>query len=141
MGTYDKKVVTRQIISAWLNVYGAYDGAIRKVNGEDIRWTLDDVISVIGEFIAKRPKKLGEHPHLSNKTLCWIISRIHFCYDKNFDRWFPLDRQDYTEMIKCYYQQEYEDCDYSLAHFMSDTVKLFTYYEAIRTHKSVSSYW
>ena len=38
---------------------------------------------------------------------------------------------DYPALIEAYFSQDFKNCDYSIAHFMSGDIRALRYYEAL----------
>jgi hypothetical protein len=64
-----------------------------------------------------------EHPFLKNTTLQKIIENI------SNDNAFEYSLEDYELMIPQYFETEFLNCDYSINHFMSGTIRQMRFCE------------
>lgn len=121
-------IVKRQIIKCYGEVRRAYS---------KYSWSLKDVLSVFGYFFTKYTEVFGrEHPHLSNNSIYEIIMKLPNSYDGTSENelWLPdyyvsLDPELYPDMIDSYFQQPFQNCNYSMSHFMYGDIRILRYYE------------
>ena len=143
---FDFKIVQRQIITAY-----------RRVDIES--WSLEEVIDFFAMYYSKYQQATGrEHPRLTTATIEKIISELPYLYIRDeyrccgymkgiegYDRSLceickereccgdmvdGLTLEDYEKMMDAYFKQDFPNCDYSLAHFMSGDIRLVRFYEA-----------
>lgn len=50
-----------------------------------------------------------------------------FSYGQIYD----IEPEDYPDMIDAYFRQRFENCNYSIAHFMSGNIRVLRYYEEL----------
>lgn len=121
----DFNIVKRQIISAYLSIYGT--------DNSDKQWSLGDCLDVFRYYYrAYKAKFKRDHPKLKTSTIKEIIYALPEAVDEDTDTTFDLDPTDYPDLIKVYFKSTFaEGCDYSIAHFMSGKIRLMKYYEAL----------
>lgn len=116
-------IVKRQVIKEYLNIYGD----IRK----DDTWSLENCISVFEYFYDLYEGTFGvEHPHISNKTVRDIIEKFPFL-SSECNGVYDLTPEDYPVMIESYFTQAFQNCNYSISHFMSGEIRSLRYYETL----------
>ena len=97
---------------------------ITAYNKAQTSWTKQEVIDFFMMFYRIYTATTGcEHPRLKTDTIQVIIDKM--TGDDMFD--YSLD--DYREMIPKYFETDFPDCDYSLVHFMSGTIRQMRYFE------------
>lgn len=92
-------------------------------------WSLDDCLGVFEYYFDKYHAIMYPypHPHMSTRTIQEIISRLDLVEDA-FGRGYPLEPDDYPEIINAYFAESFPDtyagCNCSIAHFMSGDIRL-----------------
>lgn len=121
----DFTIVKRQIIIEYTDLYHG------DRYGES--WSLEDCLDVFRYFYRRYAAIFGEdHPRLKNKTIREIIERFPSMEDENLDYTkHYLEPDEYPTLIDAYFEQDFPDCDYSIAHFMSGRIRLLRYYEEL----------
>ena len=118
-------IVKRQIILEYVKLYG------NDRYGET--WSLEDCLDVFRYFYGQYLDIFErEHPRLKNKTIRDIIERFPYIEDENYiGRDYELYPDEYPTLIDAYFEQDFPDCDYSIAHFMSGRIRLLRFYEEL----------
>ena len=107
---FDFSILLKQIITAY--------------NKADIPWTKDDVIEFFMVFYKTYMSTTGyEHPRLKTNTIQTIIEKL------SEDDMFEYSLDDYKEMIPKYFRTKFSDCDYSIVHFMSGSIRQMRFFE------------
>ena len=120
----DFDIVKRQIIYEYISLYGN-----DKPHGE---WSLETCLSIFKYYYKTYKKVFGvDHPHLSNRTIREILENISVVQIPHSKDYFDLLPEDYTEIINAYFQQDFDDCNYSIAHFMSGNIRALRIYERL----------
>lgn len=110
-------VVRRQVITVYSKLSKQYN----------ITWSLKEVETFFEIFYEYHKKCCKyEHPYLKNKTIDWIICNIGFD-----DNGMEYSLEDYRNMIPQYFKTSFDNCDYSIVHFMSGDIRLMRYYEVL----------
>ena len=65
------------------------------------------------------------HPRMSNDSVAWVICNVS-ADDEN-----DYSISDYMEMIPKYFETHFEDCDYSMIHFLSGDIRKMRFYECV----------
>ena len=125
MFNYD--VVERQVKSVYAKL---------KARNEEIteQWCLDDVLEFFRLFYHYHNLCCRyAHPFLKNKTIEWIIQNLSWCYgeldrttgciEADVTNEMEFDIEIYREIIPQYFRTHYDNCDYSIVHFMSGCVR------------------
>lgn len=127
MGTNDFNIVKRQVITEYVELFGnARKGDV---------WSLGDCLNVFRYYFIRYEQKTGQaHPHLSNETIKDIILKFPYLdaecpndHSANYD----LEPQNYDLLIDKYFEQTFNDCNYSIAHFMSGNIRTLRFYEEL----------
>ncbi len=110
----DFGIVKRQVINAYF-----------KLNkNSTLAWSLDDVMMFFKIFYAYHSKYAPyEHPHLKSESIEWIILNV------SNDDTMEYNLDTYKAIIPQYFRTRFDDCDYSILHFMSGDIRLLRYYE------------
>lgn len=118
-------IVKRQIITEYLKLYGS--------DRESDQWSLGACLDVFRYYFNAYRDYFGvDHPKLSNSTIKNIITAFPYVQDpERSARDFDLEPQDYPELIKAYFKQDFDKCNYSIAHFMSGDIRALRYYEEL----------
>ena len=120
----DFTIVKRQIILEYIDLYGS--------DREDSTWSLEACINVFRYFYRQYSRIFSyEHPRLSNNTIRRIIEDFPYLYDDDMERDFDISPDMYPAMIDGYFNQDFEACDYSIAHFMSGKIRLLRFFEEL----------
>lgn len=112
---FDFEVVKRQVSSAY-----------KELKQEDmISWSLEEILSFFEFYYSCYEAYTGyNHPRLTKQTIKRCIVRIPQDTD-GFD--YSLD--DYEVMVDKYFRTRFEDCDYSIVHFLSGDIRLYRLWE------------
>lgn len=120
----DFTIVKRQIITEYINLYGS--------DQPDSIWSLEACIDVFRYYYRQYYRVFGEeHPRLSNSTIRRIIEDFPYLWDDDMERGFDANPDMYPAMIDRYFQQEFVNCDYSIAHFMSGKIRTLRFFEEL----------
>ena len=121
----DFDIVKRQIIQEYLKLYGW-------INETD-EWSLRECIEVFEYFYTRYYEVFGsEHPHLSNRTISNIIMSLPYCTaEDQHETMYDFTPDQYPEMIDAYFSQDFPNCNYSIAHFMSGEIRMMRFYETL----------
>ena len=121
----DFDIVKRQIIQEYLKIYGE----IRETD----EWSLRKCIKVFEYYYTRYYEVIGnEHPHLSNKTISNIIMNLpYFSADEQHGTVYDFSPEQYPALIDAYFSQDFQDCNYSISHFMSGEIRMMRVYESI----------
>lgn len=107
---FDFSILLKQIVTAY--------------NKADTSWTKQEVFDFFMTFYETYMSATGyEHPRLKTDTILTIIENL------SCDDMFEYSLDDYREMIPKYFDTDFPDCDYSLAHFMSGTIRQMRFFE------------
>lgn len=119
----DFNVVKRQIIAAYLKIYG-------NDNSDDI-WSLGNVLDLFRYFYRTYKAKFKrDHPHITTDTIRGIIQDIPEACDEETGMSVEFCYDDYPPMIRKYFKSDFgEGCDYTIQHFMSGKIRYIKYYE------------
>ena len=97
-------------------------------NSDYCAWSIEDCISLFDLFYRLYYLYKGcNHPHLSVNTVQNILPRID-CIEDSFHTFFP-SLNDYEEIITSYFNTRFENCNYSISHFMSGSIRINRCYE------------
>ena len=119
----DFNIVKRQIINEYLKLYGD----IRK----DDTWSLENCIAIFDYYYKLYECTFGvEHPHITNKTVRDIIEKLPFL-SSDCNGVYDITPEDYPVMIEAYFTQAFQNCNYSISHFMSGDIRNLRYYETL----------
>ena len=123
MTDFDK--VKRQIIMEYFSLYGN--------DGRGYSWDLEDCINVFRYYYRQYKRTFKQdHPHMKNKTIRRIIEALPYIDDDTMrNKEEDLEPGQYPALIKAYFNQEFDGCNYSMAHFMSGRIRLLRYYEEL----------
>ena len=66
-----------------------------------------------------------EHPRLSKKAMDSVVEAIYFGTDLVNE----IDIGVYHDMIDKHFQTQYENCDYSICHFMTEGIRNNRFFE------------
>lgn len=117
----DFNIVKRQIIGEYLKIYGG------DRNGQ--RWSMLDCLNVFRYYYMQYKNTFGtDHPKLTNKTINRIITDFP-CTNDECEH--ELDPIEYPDMINKYFKTKFDNCDYSIAHFMSGYIRTMRFYEEL----------
>lgn len=106
----DFSILYRQVITA-------YDKS-------PIPWTKTDVLEFFDLFYTEYFKVFKkDHPRLTTSTIKKIIEKLP-CDDL-----FDYELNDYRKIIPKYFNTIFPNCDYSLVHFMSGSIRQMRIYE------------
>lgn len=121
--TNDFNIVKRQIIAAYLKIYG-------NDNPED-EFSLGNVLDLFRYFYrAYKTKFKRDHPHITTETIKGIIQDLPEAVDPETGMTVDLSFCDYYDMMKQYFKSDFgERCDYTFQHFMSGKIRYIKYYE------------
>lgn len=87
-------------------------------------WSLEDCLELFEDYFQEYQMRTGHaHPHMKTETIRNIISGLEWVEDC-FGRWYSLDPEDYPEIISAYFEQDFPGCNYSMAHFMSGSIRI-----------------
>lgn len=120
------EIVNRQIIIQYIDLYGS--------DRYEEEWSLADCLDVFTYFYQQYSERIGQnHPRMKNKTIRDIITRFPYIDDEKLDnREYNITPDEYYTLIDAYFDQDFsEDCNYSMAHFMSGRIRLLRYYEEL----------
>lgn len=107
---FDYSILHRQIITAYKNCKTS--------------WSKVDVMKFFDLFYLEYFNKIGtDHPRLKTDTIAQIIEKLP-CDDL-----FTYELDDYRQIIPQYFNTEFRNCDYSLVHFMSGSIRQMRIYE------------
>ena len=107
---FDFSILLKQVVSAY--------------NKADVSWQKDEVLNFFMFFYETYMSVTGyEHPRLKTDTIQTIIEKLPM------DHLFEYSLDDYKEMIPKYFETDFPDCDYSLVHFMSGTIRQMRFFE------------
>lgn len=125
---FDFNIVKRQIITEYLRQYGN--------DCPNDEWSLGNVIDVFRKFYRKYQMRFSKaHPKLSSKTVREIIVKLPHLYEDvaygALGDCIELTPEHYDTLIDAYFDQAFEDCNYSMAHFMSGKIRELRVYERI----------
>lgn len=119
----DFTIVKRQIITEYIDLY--------RSDRHGCIWSLEDCINIFRYYYRQYYRIFGEdHPRLSNGTIRRIIEEFPYLWD-DMGRGFDVTPDIYPTLIKGYFEQDFEDCDYSIAHFMSGKIRTLRYFEEL----------
>lgn len=119
----DFTIVKRQIIKEYIKLYG------NDRYGEE--WSLADCIDVFRYFYREyQTIRQEDHPKLRNKTIREIVEKFPHT-DDEYGEPIDLSPDMYPTLIDSYFEQDFPDCDYSIAHFMSGMIRTLRYYEEL----------
>lgn len=120
----DFDIFKTQVIIEYLNLYG------NDRPGDD--WSLGNCLRVFQYYFKKYRRIMGEdHPNMSNKTIRKIIQAFPYLEGEEYGRDEYVEPADYPPMINKYFEQDFEDCNYSIAHFMSGKIRQLRFYEEL----------
>lgn len=128
--THDYGITRRQIIKEYLIL----NGDNTKVNG----LSLDDCLKVFDYFFKRYKQRFGkDHPRLSSTTIYGILVEIDGIISESNDGFMMLPsdletyigEDGYAGIIDVYFHQRFDNCNYSIAHFMSGGIRAICYYE------------
>lgn len=106
----DFSILLKQIVTAYSKI--------------DTSWSKQEVINFFMTFYESYMNTMGiEHPRLKTETIMMIIEKLPG------DDMFEYSLCDYREMIPKYFNTVFHDCDYSLVHFMSGTIRQMRFFE------------
>ena len=120
----DFNIVKRQIIREYLKLYGN--------DGRDSTWSLESCLNVF-RYYYRRYRQIFDvdHPHLSDKTIGKIIEALPYANRPDYYDEIELLPEDYPALIEAYFAQDFDRCNYSIAHFMSGDIRALRYYETL----------
>lgn len=108
---FDSSILEKQIIKS-CNNYGITDYEL--------------YISIIEYYYKSYLNAFGEeHPRLSTKAMNSVIEAINL----GTDMVKAIDLEAYCQMIDKHFQTQYENCDYSICHFMTEGIRNNRFYE------------
>ena len=120
----DFTIVKRQIILEYIKLYGSAC--------PDDTWSLEACIDVFRYFYRRYEKTFGRYPpRLSNKTVRSIIQRFPYLDDSAMGRAYDITPDEYPPLIDAYFRQDFENCNYSIAHFMAGDIRTLRFYEEL----------
>ena len=121
----DFDIVKRQVVIEYLKLYGNPK--------EGDTWSLWECIEIFRYYYERYYKVFGvEHPHLSSKSISTIISNLpYFSTDTPHNVEYDFTPDEYPIMIDAYFSQDFTNCNYSIAHFMSGDIRMLRVYECI----------
>lgn len=96
-------------------------------------WEYEEYKYVFRMFFDSYTDYFGkEHPHMKTETIRHIMEELPYCEDSTTNygsakRW--LSCEDYEELIPKYFETEFDDCNYSMAHFVSGNIRILRCYE------------
>lgn len=79
-------------------------------------------------------EKAFKHPHknIRLETIKNIIGKLPFCeHSGEYNHKFDLEVDDYKELIDKHFKTQYDNCDYSISHFMSGDIRANRLYETM----------
>lgn len=120
----DFNIVKRQIIREYLKLNGN--------DGQGRTWSLEACLDVF-RYYYRRYKQIFDvdHPNLSDRTIGQIIEALPYANRPDYSDEIDLLPEDYPALIEAYFYQEFDRCNYSIAHFMSGDIRALRYYEAL----------
>ena len=87
-------------------------------------WSLEDCLELFEYYFQEYQMRTGHaHPHMKTETIRRIISGLDSVEDC-FGRAYPLELEDYPEIISAYFEEDFPSCNYSMAHFMSGSIRI-----------------
>lgn len=119
-------IVKRQIIKEYISIYGT--------DRKEDPWSLGACIDIFRYFYKEYKQIFNQdHPYLSDKSIYKILKSFPYL-DNSIDykeRQSDISPQEYYPLIDAYFQQDFYDCNYSIAHFMSGVIRTLRYYEEL----------
>lgn len=93
-----------------------------------------DALRAIRYFVRKyREERERPHPPLRPETWREVAESILLVEDEECGRTFDVTHEEFKAMVRRYFAKKYDPaCDYSIAHFNSNGVKVRVYYETLR---------
>lgn len=121
----DFTIVKRQIIGEYISLYG------NDRPGET--WSLESCLNVFRYFYYRYRETFGtDHPNLTNATINRIILDFPYLDDENRNHdVIELEPESYQTLIDAYFMQDFDNCNYSIAHFMSGNIRMLRFYEEL----------
>ena len=121
----DFTIVKRQIITEYIKLYGS--------DRNGYTWDLAACIDVFRYYYWQYKRTFKQdHPHLKNETIRRIIEAFPYIEDDTMqNRAEDLEPGQYPALIDAYFKQDFDGCNYSIAHFMSGDIRLLRYYEEL----------
>ena len=117
-------IVKRQIILEYIKLYGS--------DCPDDTWSLEACIDAFRYFYRRYEKTFGRYPpRLANKTIRSIIQRFPYLDDSAMGRAYDITPDEYPALIDAYFRQDFENCNYSIAHFMAGDIRTLRFYEEL----------
>ena len=87
---------------------------------EELRFDIDDILEIMHYFFKKYKEIRGEsHPPQSIENLMHIIRELCAPVGDVY-----LDSEEYKELIDYYFEQNFNNCDYRINHFLSGDIRL-----------------
>lgn len=113
----------RIVISQILDVYAKCE----------TKFSVLEVIQIFEMYYLYYEKYMFEpHPRLSNETIIDVINKLDCTFDSYGEEMFDMDEVCYYEpLIKGYFELNFDNCNYSIAHFMSGEIRTLRYYEEL----------
>lgn len=117
MNDFDFRITRRQIIMEYLKLYGS--------DRPDDAWSLGNVLNVFQTFYEQYQRTFGrDHPKLSNRSINRVIQELT---DSEYDA-----ETHEVLLIPEYFGVDFEsECDYSISHFVSGSIRELRYYESM----------
>lgn len=106
------------------------ENQIQKVYNEShCSWSLQDCLEVFSYFFHAYYDQYGcTHPRMRSETIRSILESLDAVQDA-YGEEYALAAEDYPEIIDLYFEQFFPDCNYSMAHFMSGSIRLYRCFE------------
>jgi len=97
----------------------------------DITMSYEEVEGIFEHYFDVFEETFGEHhKNIKLETIKNIIEKLSFC-EHSSGRWFDLEIDDYKILIDQHFKTRYDNCDYSISHFMSGYIRANRLYETI----------
>lgn len=117
-------------------VINQIENAYKEIAAPGIPWDKSECMEIFEYFYTQYEKTFGRpHPNIKTESIKKLIQAMPFITDPDTGK-IDLEPQDYFRMIDDYFKQTFENCNYSIAHFMSGNIRLYRYYGANDTSNS-----